>query len=708
MALIRLRLVLLAAMGLMLALIASRIFGATQPSLLVVPAVTFTFAVLAADRSFKTRALAAFASVPGAVIAAVLIADGKVSDAGTAILDGPKQLLSTEWPSPVTPTLIATVAVLIALAMAWAMATVSREGTHLAPLGGIIAGLTACIALAAPTRPPNWQLAILGLLAVLFGLSRPGESLKLRCRSVFGDRTLAMSAVAIVAIVIGGSGLIAWAERSDPRRTEDASISATLIDPLEATAAMRAAQPPVELFRLTDRSELIVQSLPIRWRLAALDTYDGQRWVPTVTLRPIGRQLGIAAPSGPDVVPPIRYTIDVLTDDLDVVPFPGPPLTIEAAVETDRDRTVVRLTERPSPGTSIDASASIAPTQSIASTSDIVRRQVDEMAGTFTDLATNLGGEGTIFEQLRRIETTMHDEWQLDSRAPGNGQQLALVERFLTETRRGSEEQFVTGFVLLVRSLGYDARIATGFVVPPGSVKSPLILNSAEAAVWPEVHSDHAGWVAFDPTPSTETTDVTEPPPPPEAQSPAAAQPPIVPPTETGDKPPVVNTDRGTDVTGWQSVRAWAVRVGMISGISLVPVLAAVGTIVYLKWRRRRRRLRLKNPADRIRGAWANATDSLVDAGLAIEQSWTNDTIAAVSGILAPTVPHEIRRLASMSTAMTFGSTDEAPRLINDATYTAHVIDEAIRLDRTQWGRLKWRLSLRSLRASTRSPVLPA
>jgi hypothetical protein len=146
----------------------------------------------------------------------------------------------------------------------------------------------------------------------------------------------------------------------------------------------------------------------------------------------------------------------------------------------------------------------------------------------------------------------------------------------------------------------------------------------------------------------------------------------------------------------------------MISGITLVPVLAAAGTIVYLKWRRRRRRLRLKNPADRIRGAWANATDSLVDAGLAIEQSWTNDTIAAVSGILAPTVPHEIRRLASMSTAMTFGSTDEAPRLINDATYTAHVIDEAIRLDRTQWGRLKWRLSLRSLRPSTRSPVLPA
>ena len=708
MALIRLRLVLLAAMGLTLALIAGRIFGATQPSLFVVPAVAVAFAAPAANRSFRTRALAALASVACAVIAAVLIADGRVRDAGAGILDGPKQLLSTEWPSPVTPTLIGTVALLIAVATAWAMATVSREGSHLTPLGGIVTGLTACIAFAAPTRPPTWQLAMLGLLAVLFGLSRPGESPKLRIRSLLGDRTLAMSAVAIVAIVIAGSGLIAWADRSDPRRTEDASLSATLIDPLEATVAMRAAQPPIDLFRVTDRSELIAQSLPIRWRLAALDTYDGQRWVPSVTLRPIGRQLGIAAPSAPDAVPPMRYTIDVLTDDLDVVPFPGPPLTIEAAVETDRDRTVVRLTERPRPGTSIDASANVAATQSTASASDIVRRQVDEMAGTFTDLATNLGGDGTIFEQLRRIETTMHDEWQLDAQAPGNGQQLALVERFLTDTRRGSEEQFVTGFVLLVRSLGYDARIATGFVVPPGSVRSPLILNSTEAAVWPEVHSDHAGWVAFDPTPSTETSDVTEPPPPPEAQSPAAAQPPIVPPTETGDQPPEVTTDRGNDATTWQSVRAWAVRVGIVSGITLVPVLAAAGTIVYLKWRRRRRRRRLKNPVDRIRGAWANATDSLVDAGLAIEQSWTNDTIAAVSGILAPTVPHEIRRLASMSTAMTFGPTDDASQLINDATYTAHVIDEAIRLDRTQWARLKWRLSLRSLRPSTRSPVLPA
>ena len=39
---------------------------------------------------------------------------------------------------------------------------------------------------------------------------------------------------------------------------------------------------------ITDRSTLIGPSLPARWRLQALDVYDGQRWTPAITVRPIG------------------------------------------------------------------------------------------------------------------------------------------------------------------------------------------------------------------------------------------------------------------------------------------------------------------------------------------------------------------------------------------------------------------------------------
>ena len=72
-------------------------------------------------------------------------------------------------------------------------------------------------------------------------------------------------------------------------------------------------------------------------------------------------------------------------------------------------------------------------------------------------------------------------------------------------------------------------------------------------------------------------------------------------------------------------------------------------------------------------------------------------------------VPHESRRLAAMSSAVTFGNRghDEVSRLALDAAVTATSIDDAIQSSRTRWERVKWRLSLRSLRSATRSPVIP-
>jgi len=136
-----------------------------------------------------------------------------------------------------------------------------------------------------------------------------------------------------------------------------------------------------------------------------------------------------------------------------------------------------------------------------------------------------------------------------------------------------------------------------------------------------------------------------------------------------------------------------------------VPVVLAISAIVGVKLTRRRRRRLDPDPASRIRGVWANATDSLVDAGLTIAPSWTDDTIASSATSMAPSVPHEMRRLAAMSTQMTFGSTGRAAALADDAVTTSRAVDRAILAERTRWQRLRWWLSLRSLRRSTRSPV---
>src|SRR5690606_35841130 len=118
-------------------------------------------------------------------------------------------------------------------------------------------------------------------------------------------------------------------------------------------------------------------------------------------------------------------------------------------VETDLARTVVRLAEEPRPGLTIRASAEAAPGLTAARGSTLGTRQVDELSAGFTETATTLGGEGTILERLQTIEATMRDEWELDPQAPGGGQQLNLIQRFVEETGRGTEEQFVTAFVLL-------------------------------------------------------------------------------------------------------------------------------------------------------------------------------------------------------------------------------------------------------------------
>ena len=54
---------------------------------------------------------------------------------------------------------------------------------------------------------------------------------------------------------------------------------------------------------------------------------------------------------------------------------------------------------------------------------------------------------------------------------------------------------------LLTRALGWDTRIASGFIVPPDATGPSLVLTSEMAAVWPEVRFDDVGWVPFDPVP---------------------------------------------------------------------------------------------------------------------------------------------------------------------------------------------------------------
>ena len=699
------RLSLTAVLGLLLAVVAGDAFDETQWPLFVPVLVVAVMAVPVVRRPSTIRVPVAVLSVATGVVAATLLVGGSLGDAANAVVDGPRQLLTTEWPSPALASVVGAVALLVGVTTAIAVDLAGRDRWHLAPLAAIAIGWVAALAIGAPVRPPVWVLAVGGVAAMLLALTRHDTQSRRSSGVVTTDRTLVVSVVAIAVVAVGTASAVAWADRADPRQTVDAEINAAVIDPIEAMVALRRADPVFGLFEITDRSRVVGQSIPTRWRIAALDTYDGQRWVPRLTLRPIGGRLGLPSPSSADRPPAVDYELEYLSDDIDLLPFPGSPLFASIDVETDLDRVVVRALDPPEVGDRVVMASEVSPTSRSSLSEQVTRRQVDDLADNFAEEARRLAGAGTLVEQFRSIEATMRDDWELDPSAPGGGQQLALIERFIVETNRGTREQFVTAYVLMVRSLGYDARIATGFVVPPESVGSPLRVLSEMASVWPEVRFDDVGWVAFDPVPQLEASDDDQQPQPPEAQTPAAAQPPIAPPTDGVDEvdDEVVGVDTGTD--RWTGVRHWLVRGVTFASFSVVPVVLAISAIVGVKLTRRRRRRLDPDPASRIRGVWANATDSLVDAGLTIAPSWTDDTIASSATSMAPSVPHEMRRLAAMSTQMTFGSTGRAAALADDAVTTSRAVDRAILAERTRWQRLRWWLSLRSLRRSTRSPV---
>ena len=704
------RILTVGAMCVVLGLVAGRAFDEVVWELLIVSPIVTGAGLFAFRRRALARAGLFVAAVVVATVAVGLLTGAGASELLTGPFTGVKRMLTAEWPSPLDPRIIVAIAFMLAVVTAAAVELAGRPRLHLAPLAAVLIGFTGAMAISAPVHPTMATSVALGVLALVLMMLRPGDDSRTRVRTLGGDRPLLLVLATIILSAVVVTGAIAWSDRADPRKTEAAEATATVLDPVEETVALREADPPVDLFRITDRSTLIGPALPARWRLQALDVYDGQRWTPGITVRPIGTTLGLDTNQRADVAPPIQFDVELLSDDISLVPLPGQPLSVDTdsstGVETDLERTVVRLSQPPRTGLTIHASADVGPGPAAARTGIVATRQVDEISRGFTRTATDMAGSGTVLERLRAIEAEMHDTWLLDRNAQGGGQQLKLIQHFVDDTKRGTDEQFVTAFVLLARSLGVDARVATGFVVPPDDLVSPLVLRSTSAAVWPEVKLVGQGWLAFDPVPPEETTDAASPPPPPAAQSPAAVQPPIPPPTERADEEPAVTPAEQPGTGEWDTVRTWAARGAVVAGLAVLPILVGVGGILGMKWSRRRRRLRASDPGRRITGAWANTTDSLVDAGMTIGPAWTNERIAEEGGAVAPAAPHEMRRLAATATAITFGDEPVETHRADDAIATSRTVDLAILAERTRWQRVRWRLSLRSLRKATRSPVV--
>lgn len=116
-------------------------------------------------------------------------------------------------------------------------------------------------------------------------------------------------------------------------------------------------------------------------------------------------------------------------------------------------------------------------------------------------LAETLLVEGSTYDTVRAYEAWMaaNTEYDLDSPVPGGD----AVDDFLFDSQRGFCEQIASSLVVMLRSQGVPARLATGYI--PGErdqISGVFEVRASDAHAWVEVWFPATGWEAFDPTAS--------------------------------------------------------------------------------------------------------------------------------------------------------------------------------------------------------------
>ena len=670
-----------------LALSGARVVGTRFEPILLIPA---TVAVLV---GWLLARLPVIARVVGHVVGFVgcgllvaYLADGTSAKFVRGLLDGPREVVTTSWPSPRFSTIFVALSALIYVATAVSIDLAMRLRWRALAIAPLVVAMVAMIAIGSPDGP-QWQAVLLAAVAS-FALLWIG--LDDRVASVRSGLLVAVAAgLAALTTTVGVS--VAVADRADPRHGAAADRELALLDPLADVSGQRGADPPVQLYEV---ESLALGQLP-RWRAAALDVYNGESWTTSGRLTPAGNRLAPA--SGAKQV---TVTVTAKRDDTELWIAPGRILSSSAPVETDPQHRVVRImgTDRPVVSTFVvEPLGEFDPTTAGA----IETIQPSDIENSYASFAQAMAPTGTIAEKVAKLAATLHDEYNYNSDTPG-GVSLHLVDSFLRDSKVGNLEQFVTGFVLLARSLGVDARIAIGYEVELAPRSG--FVSTADALAWPEVHTS-TGWAALDllpddsksPESSNQSAGRPETPP---AQQPQV--PPQVEPADTKDsvEAPLLPAQPGR----WSAVRIWALRGGLFTGLLLWP-LAVFAVVVTWKKLRRRKGLKAPDPARRVTTAWTLATDALVDAGATLQTSHTNAELVEAGVKTQPAAGPSLGRLQRHADAVTFASASCDPQRAADAVDQLRMVESSIRNSSSRWWRWKWWLSTRSLRRRTQSPL---
>lgn len=255
-------------------------------------------------------------------------------------------------------------------------------------------------------------------------------------------------------------------------------------------------------------------------------------------------------------------------------------------------------------------------------------------------MAEYIGNAATPIEQMRALETALHTKGFLshglasDSVPSRAGHGADRIEELFTRNQMiGDQEQFAAAMALMVRELGYPARVVMGFAPENVVDGQPTEVLGGDVTAWVEVPFEGVGWIPFYPTPDETEIPQDQNPKPQTEPQPQVRQPPRVE-KKQEDLLTSVDTEDGDEDDKDEAfvLPAWVVwtAIGVASPFLLLGLWMLV--IALVKSARRRRRRRAPTGHERAVGAWEELVDGHAELGFAVP---VNQTRAATASSFA-------------------------------------------------------------------------
>ena len=294
------------------------------------------------------------------------------------------------------------------------------------------------------------------------------------------------------------------------------------IDPFVSIKSSLERDEEIDLFRVTTDAGAAY------WRLFALDRFDGETWSlldPTLATAPAVPDSGVLpGPLEGASGETLTQEYHVLTDLPDRwVPMAYPPDTLDlsdAWVRYDAELGAARSANVLDEGLEYRVTSMIV--QPTPEELDRVTFGSPSEYGDDTFLPGNVSprvqkiaehwtkAEPTPYRKVFAIQQRLRSSpftYSTDVEPTADSDALLA---FLTQTHVGFCQQFSTAMAVLVRELGYPARVVVGF--RPGEQDGDTFtVASTDAHSWVEVRFPGYGWLPFEPTPGRSNPISAEP-----------------------------------------------------------------------------------------------------------------------------------------------------------------------------------------------------